>query len=192
MGAVVDAGLGIKQLDLRGSGFAQIPHGVFVNFQAFGLTTLHLSYCSSLAVLPESLGQLQTLKTFYIRGCSSLAALPVSLGQLRALTELYLSDCSSLATLPKSLSQLQTLTTLDLRGCNNLARESFTRADLVLKRNTRIRDRIRDGRALRFPVTIDAFSHSPLRLTADRYRRRRRRRRSSERCNDAPPPTCPT
>ena len=61
VGAVVDAGLGIKQLDLRGSGFAQIPHGVLVNFQAFGLTTLHLSYCSSLAVLPESLGQLRAL-----------------------------------------------------------------------------------------------------------------------------------
>ena len=162
VGAVVDAGLGIKQLDLRGSGFAQIPHGVFVNFQAFGLTTLHLSYCSTLAVLPESLGQLQTLKTFYLRGCSSLAALPVSLGQLRALTELYLSDCSSLAALPKSLSQLQALTTLDLRGCNNLARESFTRVDLVLKRNTRIRDRIRDGRALRFPMTIDAFKATVL------------------------------
>ena len=40
--------------------------------------------CSSLAALPESLGQLQALTTLYLEGCTSLAVLPESLGQLQA------------------------------------------------------------------------------------------------------------
>ena len=87
-----------------------VPHRFFN--ESRGLTTLNLGFCSSLAALPESLGQLQALTELDLDNCSSLAVLPESLGQLQALTKLYLNSSSSLAALPDSLGQLQALTAL--------------------------------------------------------------------------------
>ena len=46
--------------------------------------------------------------------CSSLAALPDAIGELKALTELVLYGCSSLAALPAAIGELKALTELDL------------------------------------------------------------------------------
>ena len=56
------------------------------------LTKIDSMECSSLTVLPESIGQLQALTELSLDGCSSLTALPESIGQLQALTTLYLSE----------------------------------------------------------------------------------------------------
>jgi hypothetical protein len=143
------------------------------------LTTLDLGYCSSLVALPESIGQLRALTTLDLYNCSSLAALPDSIGQLRALTMLHLmSSCKSLRVLPESMGQLRALTTLDLGGCSSLAAlpesigqlralttldlyacyrldsESREGASLLVRRN----EQIRQGRALRFPMTTHTFA----------------------------------
>ena len=87
----------------QNSNITHLPHRLFN--ESRGLTELNLRYCSSLAALPESLGQLQALTTLNLWGCSSLAALPESLGQLQALTTLDLRDCSSLADESKDLAR---------------------------------------------------------------------------------------
>ena len=58
-------------LDLSGGEFTHIPHRLFTDCRA--LTELNLGGCTSLAALPESIGQLQALTRLYLYGCSSLA-----------------------------------------------------------------------------------------------------------------------
>ena len=79
----------------QNSNITHLPHRLFN--ESRGLTSLDLCDCTSLAALPESLGQLQALTTLYLSWCESLAALPESLGQLQALTTLYMGGCFSLA-----------------------------------------------------------------------------------------------
>ena len=79
----------------QNSNITHLPHRFFN--ESRGLTKLYLNRCSSLAALPESLGQLQALTTLDLGFCRSLVALPESLGQLQALTRLDLGDCSSLS-----------------------------------------------------------------------------------------------
>ena len=147
------------------------------------LTDLSLNNCNSLTALPESLGQLQALTKFFLAGCRGLTTLPDSIGNLKALTKLYLAGCSGLTVLPESMGRLQSLTMLDLGFCTyltalpeslgqlqsvttlgalswcpRLASESHTRSDRFLKRNIRIRDH----RALRFPMTTNDFKATVL------------------------------
>ena len=84
------------------------------------LTILVLAGCPRLAALPESIGELKALKWLILSGCSSLAALPDAIGELSALTELDLSNCSSLVALPESIGGLDGLTTLYLDDCDKL------------------------------------------------------------------------
>ena len=67
---------------------------------------LYLNCCKSLAVLPESIGQLRALTELNLGGCSSLVALPESIGQLQVLTELNLEWCSSLLAASSCASSL--------------------------------------------------------------------------------------
>ena len=85
------------------------------------VTELSLSGCSSLAALPDAIGELGALTELNLSGCSSLAALPAAIGELKALTELDLSGCSSLAALPAAIGKLGALTKLNLYGCSSLA-----------------------------------------------------------------------
>ena len=62
----------------QNSNITHLPHRLFN--ESRGLTELNLYKCTSLAALPESLGQLQALTELDLRYCSSLAALPESLG----------------------------------------------------------------------------------------------------------------
>ena len=78
-----------NELSLQNSNVTHFPHRFFN--ESRGLTTLKL-YCSSLAALPESLGQMQALTKLKLYRCSSLTALPESFGQLQALTR---SNCTA-------------------------------------------------------------------------------------------------
>ena len=49
--------------------------------------------CSSLAELPDAIGELKALTTLDLSYCSSLAALPAAIGELGALTELGVTGC---------------------------------------------------------------------------------------------------
>ena len=77
---------------------------------------------------------------------------------LTVLTTLHLGGCTSLTALPESLGQLRALTKLDLRYCTSLSAESRKRGKRLPKRNRRIRD----GRALRFPMTTHDFAATVL------------------------------
>ena len=136
--------------------------------QLQALTKLNLGDCSSLAALPESLGQLQALTELNLFDCTSLAALPESFGQLHALTELHLYGCSSLAALPESLGQLQALTILDLDYCDSLADESKDLARRLLQCNEKIRDGP-SGSPERFHMTTYDFAATILFGSSSRY-----------------------
>ena len=83
---------------------------------------LGLSF-STLAVLPDAIGELDALKQVAFIECTSLAELPAAIGELQALTELYLRECSSLEALPATIGELGALTTLDFCECSSLKRD---------------------------------------------------------------------
>jgi Leucine-rich repeat (LRR) protein len=85
------------------------------------LETLYLPRCTSLSLLPDSIGQLKALETLDLRNCTSLSLLPDSIGQLKALGTLNLRECTSLSSLPDSIGQLKALETLNLRVCTGLS-----------------------------------------------------------------------
>ena len=115
--------------------------------------------CSRMTRIPEGVfSTLTVLTKLDLINCTSLTALPESLGQLWVLTTLDLIDCTSLTALPKSLGQLRALTTLNLDRCDSVAAESIKRGERLRKRN----QRIRDGRALRFPMTTHDFAATVL------------------------------
>ena len=140
------------ELDLSESEFTHIPGGVVETWKA--LTELILYNCTSLAALPESIGQLRALTTLYLGNCFSLVALPESIGQLRALTALHLFRCYSLAALPESIFQLRALTELNMDKCRSLGGETRRRGYNFLRRNSQIRER--------FPMATHAFAASVL------------------------------
>ena len=84
------------------------------------VTGLWLLSLSSLAVLPDAIGELGALTELVLYNCSSLTTLPAVIGELGALTTLVLYGCSSLEKLPDSIGKLGALTTLNLRGCSSL------------------------------------------------------------------------
>ena len=131
-----------NEFSLEESNITHLPHRFFN--ESRGLTKLDLLDCSSLAALPDSLGQLQALTMLDLEGCSSLAALPESLGQLQALT------------------------TLDLGGCSSLADESKDLARRLLQCNKKIRDGP-SGSPERFHMTTYDFAATILFGSSSRY-----------------------
>ena len=73
------------------------------------VTVLGLCF-SSLAVLPDAIGELKALTELYLIECSNLAELPAAIGELGALTTLVLYGCSSLAELPAAIDGHKGLT----------------------------------------------------------------------------------
>ncbi|KAL3701233.1 hypothetical protein R1sor_019255 [Riccia sorocarpa] len=65
--------------------------------------------------LPESIGDLCSLRTLRFPG-SSLHTLPESLGRLSGLTSLEVTKCGNLKTLPETIGELSSLASLDLSG----------------------------------------------------------------------------
>ena len=70
------------------------------------LITLDLSFCTGIEILPESLGQLTTLKGLSLKGCSNLKALPSDCSQLQQLMGIILGGCDALEVLPAWLADL--------------------------------------------------------------------------------------
>ncbi|MEO1054970.1 MAG: RHS repeat-associated core domain-containing protein, partial [Bacteroidota bacterium] len=69
--------------------------------------------------IPESIGQLKSLKTLAVRGEGVIGDLPVSLGGLTSLTQLNITNTSISGTIPSSLNSLNNLFLLYLDH-NNL------------------------------------------------------------------------
>ncbi|MHA1386077.1 MAG: leucine-rich repeat domain-containing protein, partial [Candidatus Helarchaeota archaeon] len=69
---------------------------------------------NQLTTLPESIGNLKSLKELYLEG-NELTTLPESIGNLKSLKELYLRN-NKLTALPESLGGLDNLKTLYLAG----------------------------------------------------------------------------
>ncbi len=89
------------------------------------LVQLHLSQCSQLGCLPDSILNLSQLKTFRLVGCDRLANLPMEFRKFQTLVELNLSKCSQLGCLPHSIVNLSQLKTFLLWGCNKLTNLSM-------------------------------------------------------------------
>ena len=112
--------------------------------QLSSLHTLSLHCNVNLAALPESFGQLPALHTLTLDYNCSLVALPESFGQLRALHTLTLHENDNLVALPESFGQLPALHTLTLTENKNLAAlpESFGQLPalhtLALERNVNL------------------------------------------------------
>ena len=62
------------------------------------LTTLNLTWCIKLAVLPAEIGELNALTTLNLSRCESLTELPTVVGELNAMTTLNLSRRSTDST----------------------------------------------------------------------------------------------
>ena len=76
--------------------------------------------CSSLSVLPASMGSLVALQFLSLSGCNHLVGLPAALGNCRALRHLDLSGCQRLTALPESLGQCTALEYLSVQDCKLL------------------------------------------------------------------------
>jgi hypothetical protein len=76
--------------------------------------------CSSLAALPDSIGEIKTLKFLNLSGCVSLSYLPNTIGKLKALKFLGLTKCTSLSGLPDTFNELEALELLHMSICPSL------------------------------------------------------------------------
>ena len=101
---------GATELKLVGLGLTTLPESVG---QLQNLRTLDVAE-NQLTTLPDTLGQLQNLQTLEARE-NQLTALPESLGQLQNL-ELLFAQWNQLTALPESLGQLQNLQQLDVEN----------------------------------------------------------------------------
>ncbi len=86
------------------------------------LERLRISGCKSLARLPESAEQLNSLQTLELDGCMALQSLSTDVARLPALRSIILADCKGLQSLPGLLHPSTSLQRLDLTGCTNLLR----------------------------------------------------------------------
>jgi Leucine-rich repeat (LRR) protein len=92
-----------------------------------GLTILQLQNCPNLVLIPEFVTSNMTLLMHLdFSNCSSLTLLPTTIGQLRHLTELLLQNCENLKELPQSIGNLSSLSMLDLFGCKSIESLSTT------------------------------------------------------------------
>ncbi|KAL3676043.1 hypothetical protein R1sor_025991 [Riccia sorocarpa] len=80
------------------------------------LISLWLIECQDLVSLPESIGQLMSLRTLRIENCSELTYLPESLGQLINLRFVHIEDCGSTLTIPNAIYHMTWLEDLRIFG----------------------------------------------------------------------------
>ena len=84
------------------------------------LTSIYLSYCSTLVSLPDSICNLSNLISLNLSECYNIGSLPDNIGNLSKLASLTLNSCWKLMSLPESIGNLFQLTALDLSRCYNL------------------------------------------------------------------------
>lgn len=103
----------LEELDIRASGLTTLPD-TFGDMRS--LKRVDLIDVSSLTALPDTFGQLGNLRTLSITGAASLTTLPESFGDLNELWWLILEGCQRLTTVPVSFGKLENLETLDISG----------------------------------------------------------------------------
>ncbi|KAI7994418.1 Disease resistance protein TAO1 [Camellia lanceoleosa] len=79
------------------------------------LKVFSVERCRSLCKLPDSIGELASLKLLWLVG-TPITELPDQIGALNALEKLELGNCEKLRSLPDSIRNLLNLTTLSLDG----------------------------------------------------------------------------
>ncbi|GEM_PF-3233173 len=103
----------LEELDIKASGLTTLPD-TFGDMRS--LKRISLIDVSSLTALPNTFGQLENLHTLSITGAASLTTLPASFGDLNELWWLTLEGCQRLNTVPASFGKLENLETLDISG----------------------------------------------------------------------------
>ncbi|KAL8158229.1 hypothetical protein AgCh_002791 [Apium graveolens] len=83
------------------------------------LEHLILCGCSNLEVLPDALGDIQSLEVLSAEH-TGIAYLPESIGRLSKLSKLLLHSCKKLGHLPSSICNLKAVECLDLNYCSDL------------------------------------------------------------------------
>jgi Leucine-rich repeat (LRR) protein len=73
--------------------------------------------CNRLKMLPESICNLSSLKRLDITLCSNIRKLPESFGNLRSLNDLYINN-SKITSLPESIGDLPALKRIEVVNCN--------------------------------------------------------------------------
>ncbi|KAG2615451.1 hypothetical protein PVAP13_3NG057790 [Panicum virgatum] len=81
------------------------------------LRYLRVSGCFAIRMLPESLGEVQSLQKMTIKNCKSLSIFPQSMAHLTSLRSLEVSGCSTICMLPESLRELWSLQELTIQSC---------------------------------------------------------------------------
>jgi Leucine-rich repeat (LRR) protein len=81
------------------------------------LRFLRLDKCKELLELPDSLGELKQLRTLHMRECKAMKSLPGSIGNLTNLVDLSLSKCIGLDSLPPSIGNCASLEDMILNKC---------------------------------------------------------------------------
>lgn len=79
------------------------------------LRRLVIEYCGNLCVLPEWLGELQSLQVLHIRGLPVMSFIPPqAIQHLTSLEDLIIRECNALQQLPEQLGKLCSLRTLGI------------------------------------------------------------------------------
>ncbi|WCJ38914.1 Receptor-like protein EIX2 [Euphorbia peplus] len=101
----------------------------FSECRNFSLEVLHAAYNRLSGQIPDSLGELGSLKSLRLFGNALTGPIPTSIGRLSLLRDLDLSANKLNGSIPESMGQLEALTYLDLFGnswAGNLSENHFT------------------------------------------------------------------
>jgi Leucine-rich repeat (LRR) protein len=112
-----------------------LPADIFAGMKALQILDIHS--CEELSGIPESIGQLSSLRSFQILKCGSLEALPNEIGRLERLERLSIDDCP-ISCIPAEVGNLRSLVSLSIHNCQRLTNlpsslGTFCRAYLTSK-----------------------------------------------------------
>ncbi|XP_062167384.1 putative disease resistance protein RGA3 [Alnus glutinosa] len=86
------------------------------------LTSLKISSCPNLSLLPLEIENLTALKSLTICWCEELESLPQGLQNLKSLESLEIYECHKITSLPEDgIQGLSSLRTLSIENCDNLS-----------------------------------------------------------------------
>ncbi|KAL8268484.1 hypothetical protein R6Q59_002282 [Mikania micrantha] len=102
----------LKKLDLSGSHLERLPGSIC---KLKHLKNLILYQCELLEMLPDDVGQLESLEELNLAYCSRLRDIPSNICKLKLLKDLKLCGCRRLEKLPHDMGNLQCLQILDIR-----------------------------------------------------------------------------
>ena len=100
------------------SGVLSLPQTFGANLPS--LTTLDLTLCKGLTMLPDTIGSMGSLQTLFLGNCFNIGELPPSITNLHSLATLNLYNCGGLKYLPDSFDEMESLQVLSLQGAEKL------------------------------------------------------------------------